>query len=200
MYFGAAPSSQSIWDTISSFGGDVYSMISSTISEVGASITDVYNQAANWSQSKTDETHQLFVDTVNRRKKLWEAINSLPEGTNKQNLLDQFNGYESYLTNALFPLGNKFYELVGYSPIDTTLGALPLIPLAVVGAACLVGLYWISRNYDALEKNPALADTGIQGGIAKGVNSAIFLVGLAVAAAIVFPLVKEKLDKIGAKK
>lgn len=184
--------SQSMIDSLTSLGSNVYGLVSSAAAAAGDSITQLATRAANWTESNTTETYHDFVDFVERRRILWAKINDLQEGPEKENLLAEFRSGETFVQGTLLPLGAKFFEYLGYPKPDTNLGAFPVIGMALVAAGTYVAIKWMSRHYDAIENNPALADTGITGGIAKGVQGLMWAVGIVAAIAFVVPMIKAK--------
>lgn len=181
---------------LSNEASDVYSTITNALSPLGSSVMQLASDVSSWTSAKTDEAHSEFQDMVERRKKIYRAIVQMPEGADKEKLLSEFNSVESYVTSALFPLANEFYSLVGYAPVDTTLGIVPVIGLAAVGAALIIGIVWVNKHYDTIAANPALADTGISGGIAKGVTGMLWLLGGVVAIGFALPYIQSLRKKV----
>lgn len=187
--------SPSLIDSLASIGSDAYDLVSSVASTAGASLSQIASEASSWSQAKTDDTYHAFAELIERRKRIWLAIQRMPEGGQKEALKAEFSGIESYVESALFPLANKFYSLAGYSPIDTNLGALPILGLAAIAAALSLGIVWVLKHYAALEKNPALADSGISGGIGKGIQGMLWIAGLVVGVSVLMPMLQAKMAK-----
>lgn len=193
----------SFTSTLMSLGSNVYGLVSSAAASAGTTLSALAAKASAWTELNTLETYHDFLDFVERRKTLWAKINAMPSGSEKEKLLADFRSTETLVQGTALPLGSKFFELLGYPKVDTGLGALPILGLAAIGAALYAILELIYTHYGAMERNPALADSGVTGGIAKGIEGVgkgvqgmLWAVGIVAAIAFIVPMLKQQSEKV----
>lgn len=161
-------------DTVVKPASDIISDIAIAATEATGT-TQAVSTAGTWVENKASEItattkaelerfQKAVEDYYRLDKQVEEAIASLPEGAEKNRLLEKNVQANGLFVNYVLPVWNKFVEWTGMKS-QADFGFLPAIPAGYITASALVGLIAVAFKYlndsrsikEQILKDPALS-------------------------------------------